>query len=58
MKKIMLFLVILMMIQLCACATQVTKKNRYVWPMLPEVPRIEWIRTFNSPDDLDDSGNY
>lgn len=42
--------------QLAGCATKVVDTNRYFWPPLPDVPRIEWIGTYASDTDLKPGG--
>jgi DNA-binding beta-propeller fold protein YncE len=42
--------------QLPACATKVVDTNRYFWPALPDVPRVEWLGAYASDTDLKPGG--
>ena len=52
-RRIIKAAILLMAAAFCAgCASAPTAKERFYWPRLPETPRIEWLGTYTSEDDL------
>ncbi len=49
---------VLVMLMLSACAATVPEPaERYFWPPPPDVPRIEWIKTYSSQLDIEKSSS-
>jgi DNA-binding beta-propeller fold protein YncE len=54
-NPLMLLMMALLFLSGCATAPQQTAK-RYVWPLPPAEPRIEWIKSYYGEDDFPKSG--
>lgn len=52
--KLIVFLMLTLLSASCT-APQKVKTTRYFWPQLPDQPRIEWIKVYNSQLDLEKS---
>ena len=49
--RLMLIVLIALSVSGCA-ATKVVDTQRYFWPMLPDVPRIEWLGSYSTESDI------
>ena len=42
----------LLALWITGCATKVVDTQRYFWPMVPDVPRIEWLGAYSTESDI------
>ena len=50
-------MVLVALIALAGCATNMPQKTRrYVWPLPPDAPRIEWVKSYYGENDFPKSG--